>query len=98
MEAENQNKQVREFRRRKARQVYAIILAVFLLISLVWKMGHPGFFLGELSRPTVSLLEIIVIAGFLLFSTVNWRCPACGRYLGPDIDPRGCRKCGAKLQ
>ena len=92
------DKLVREFRRRKTRQVYAVILVVFLLVSLVWKMGHPGFFLGGLSRPTVSLLELIVIAGFLLFSAVNWRCPACGRYLGANIDSRGCRKCGAKLQ
>jgi hypothetical protein len=97
MEAEK-DKQVREFRRRKTRQVYAIFLTVFLLISLVWKVGHPGFFLGELSRPTVSLLEVIVIAGFLLFSAANWRCPVCGRYLGPDINSRGCRKCGTKLQ
>lgn len=99
MTKENRERQViREFGRRRARQLAAVVAVIFLMISLLWKMGHPGVLLGELSRSTVTALEVILIAGFVLFSSLNWRCPACGRYLGADINPRGCRKCGARLR
>lgn len=89
---------LKEFERRKSRQLTAIVLALFLLFSLLWKIRHPGIVLGELSRPAAFVLELILIAAFVLFSALNWRCPACGRYLGPNISPRGCRKCGARLR
>ncbi len=88
----------REFKRRRTRQLTAIALALFSLLSLAWKLNHPGLLLGELSRTTVTALEIIFIAAFALFSGLNWRCPACNRYLGRDINPPGCRKCGARLR
>jgi hypothetical protein len=89
---------LKEFERRRSRQLTAIVLALFLLFSLLWKIGHPGILLGELSRSAATVLEVILIAAFVLFSAFNWRCPACGRYLGPNINPRGCRNCRARLR
>ncbi|HAR44852.1 MAG: hypothetical protein A2X56_10000 [Nitrospirae bacterium GWC2_57_13] len=89
---------IAEFKRRMMRQIYAIGTTIFLLMMLVWKQGHPGLFIGELSRSTVVSLELLLIVGFIAFSAVNWRCPACGCYLGAGINPPRCRKCRALFQ
>lgn len=39
-----------------------------------------------------------LVAGALGFSLRNWRCPACGGYLGKAISPKFCSKCGVPLQ
>ena len=38
------------------------------------------------------------IAGALIFSFKNWRCPACDKYLGKVWNPRHCHSCGVALQ
>jgi rubrerythrin len=40
----------------------------------------------------------MVVAGALIFSFVNWRCPACTRYLGRGWNPKFCPKCGVQLR
>lgn len=85
----------RRFKQRRARQLAAIGIAVFLVVALLWKMDHPGVLLGTLSRQAVTVLDLAVIGVFVLFSAINWRCPSCGRYLGHDIAPGRCRACGS---
>lgn len=92
-----QNDVIAEFKRKRARQISAIVVVIFLLAALLWKTGHPGFLTGVLSKSVATVLEIAVIAGFVLFSGINWRCPACDRSLGADIDRRECRKCGTRF-
>ena len=36
----------------------------------------------------------IIIAACIVFSQINWRCPSCGKYLGGDLKPKACNKCG----
>ena len=38
-----------------------------------------------------------MVAGLLIFSWQNWRCPACDRYLG-KYPGRFCPKCGVPLR
>ena len=38
------------------------------------------------------------IAGALIFSFKNWRCPACDKYLGTVWNPLQCHSCGVALQ
>lgn len=98
MIGQNREKDViQEFRNRRNRQLAAIAISVFLLIALLWRHSHPGLIFGELSKTAVTIGEIAIIAGFIIFSATNWRCPACGRYLGRDINLRRCRKCRAVL-
>lgn len=87
----------REFRTRKKRQIYAVCITLFLMFTGLWKMRHPGLFLGVLSEDTVSVSLIVLIALFVLFSRYNWRCPGCGKYLGSNIQQKRCRKCGIPL-
>jgi hypothetical protein len=89
---------MREFRLRRKRQFYAILATIFLLITAAWKQSHTGLLLGRLSGSTVFWVELVLIGSFVIFSLLNWRCPACRKYLGRDINLRGCRKCGTKLR
>jgi Zn finger protein HypA/HybF involved in hydrogenase expression len=40
----------------------------------------------------------VSIASFLVFTSLNWRCPACNKNLGADIHRRVCKKCGSRLR
>lgn len=93
-----EQQKIREFKRRKIRQAWAVGIALFLVLSVLWKLNHPGLFTGTLSRSTAFLLEIVIIAAFIAFSALNWRCPSCSRYLGPDIARKVCRHCKTRLQ
>ncbi len=46
---------------------------------------------------TVSLF-IGFIGAFFIGTRKNWRCPACGRYLGKRLNPCACQHCGAALR
>ena len=86
-----------EFRLRKSRQIRAIAAAVLLIVFLAVIYNRPGPF-GNLSKNTISAIQVIVIAAFIGFTRSNWRCPSCNKYLGQDISKHGCRKCGTRLQ
>ena len=66
---------IREFKLRKTRQLYAIVMVIALLVAVLWKHSHPGLLLGELSKPVVLFLEIALFGGFIAFTAANWRCP-----------------------
>ncbi len=44
---------------------------------------------------------VLGTAGLVLaaaaFSWLNWRCPACAKYLGIGLSPNHCPKCGVAL-
>ncbi len=79
------------------RQVTAIALAIVAVIVVVVASKRPDLF-GEYSRKTVLLVLGGIILFFINFSSWNWRCPSCKRYLGSDIAQVCCRKCGARFQ
>jgi hypothetical protein len=92
------NKQIiRDFRLRQTRQLFAIGVTLLLLVCMTLLYKRPDLF-GEFSRNTISAVQIILIAVFIGFSTFNWRCPSCKKYLGKDINRRICRKCGVRLR
>jgi|GEM_PF-5458255 len=49
---------------------------------------------------TGSLHYIILVIVFacVVWIVVNWRCPACGAFLGLNRNPKTCPKCQAKLR
>jgi hypothetical protein len=93
----DQREIIQDFKLRQSRQFLAIGLALFILILLTLVYKRPDVF-GEISRNTVFGAQIIVIAGFVGYSSLNWRCPACKKYLGSNINRYFCKECGTKLR
>jgi hypothetical protein len=88
---------LREFRLRQSRQFLAIAVTLVLILFLALLNKRPDLF-GEFSRNTIFEAQIFVIAAFVGFSSLNWRCPSCKKYLGSDINRRKCKQCGTRLR
>ena len=85
------------FEARLKRQHLAIGIALFLVLLLVALHRRPSLF-GEFSKDMIFGAEVIVIAAFIGFTRINWRCPACNKFLGSGIDRHICRKCRCRLR
>ena len=96
--ARNDEAHIREEFRQRRRSQLLFIAAALLLIFLLAIMHKRPDFLGETAKDTIVGLELIVIAAFIGFTAVNWRCPACRKYLGGNINRSVCGKCGARLR
>jgi hypothetical protein len=84
------------FAARQGRQLAAVALATLLVIVLAILSARPGL-LGVHSRTVFSGLQVVVIAGFIGYTSQNWRCPVCRKHLGGDLYRQGCGKCGARF-
>lgn len=88
---------MQDFEVRRGRQLLAIGVALFLVFFLAMLHKRPTL-LGEFSKDTIFGAQVIVISAFVGFSSLNWRCPSCNKYLGYDINRNVCRKCGSRLR
>lgn len=88
---------MQDFGVRRGRQFLAIGVALCLVLFLAMLHKRPTV-LGEFSQNTLFAGQVIVIAAFIGFSSFNWRCPSCNKYLGNDMNRRVCRKCGSRLR
>ena len=88
---------MRDFALCKGRQLLAIAATLVLLLFLVLLHKHPDL-VGEFSKDTIFAAQIVLIAAFIGFSALNWRCPSCKKYLGNDINRRVCKHCGTRLR
>ena len=85
-----------EFAKRQGRQSVAIAASLLLIVVFAILSARPGW-LGANTRGTIFSAQVVVIVAFIGFSYQNWRCPACNRHLGGDLDRRVCGKCRARL-
>ena len=88
---------MQDFGVRQTRQLRAIGVALFLVLFLAILHKRPTV-LGEFSKNTIFGAQTIVIAAFIGFTSFNWRCPSCNKYLGNDINRHMCSKCGSRLR
>ncbi len=88
---------MQDFRVRRRRQLLAIGLALFLVLFLALLYKRPTV-PGGFSIDILFGAQVIVISAFIGFSSVNWRCPSCNKFLRNDISVRICRKCGSRLR
>jgi hypothetical protein len=92
------NKQIiQAFRVCLNRQYLAISITLFLLIFFVLLYQRPDLF-GEFSKSSIILMQLLLVGAFFAFSALNWRCPSCKKYLGPNIHRTVCRHCGIRLR
>ena len=96
MQKKDHQQITKDFRVRQSRQLFAMAITLLLLIFLVLLYKRPDLF-GEISKPSIFAAQVVLIAAFIGFSAANWRCPACNKYLGTDINRRICRKCRTRL-
>jgi hypothetical protein len=84
--------------RRKRQIILAIPLIALVLGFAVLTDERNQVTLPGVPASMVPPVFLAVVAGALLFSLRNWRCPACDKYLGKGVSPRFCPKCGVALQ
>lgn len=83
-------------RRRKQRLLAVPLIALFIGFAVVRDRNQ-----GELFGFSVAVwgpIFVLLVAGAVIFSFVNWKCPACNRYLGKSANPTFCSKCGVALR
>ncbi|MGA7104571.1 MAG: hypothetical protein WBX49_04420 [Candidatus Deferrimicrobiaceae bacterium] len=96
---EGQKAEIRTlFALRRRRQFLISLPLIALIMGFAFlENGNPGAYLGI--PPSIVFPGFLaIIAGAILFSLYNWRCPACSNYLGKQRSPKYCSKCGAALQ
>ncbi len=83
----------KDFARKRRRQLWITVLYVPAVISLMVSLrvseGQGGAWL--LGGGMVGLVATLAL------SLLNWRCPACGQYLGRDKKLSFCPRCGVAL-
>ena len=97
LQKEETDQIIRNYRLRQSRQYLAIAVTMLLLLFFVLVYKRSDIF-GEISRNTICFAQIICMVAFIVFSALNWRCPACGKYLGSDINRLVCRHCRTRLR
>lgn len=96
--AEGQKSDIRKSFSVKRRRQLMLSAPMFLLMFGVLFLERKGqaAILGIDPGNMVPLM-FLTIAGAVAFSLWNWRCPACKRYLGKQISPKFCSRCGVEL-
>ncbi len=97
MEQRDEHRLKQEFQARRTRQVIAVAAAIALIVLVAVLFRRPDLF-GGLSKGTIVKVQIVVIILFVNFTSYNWRCPSCRRFLGSDIGRQTCKNCGIRLR
>lgn len=96
---ELQRKRFKEsFARKQRRQLLVAVPVLALLVALILGQEHGSH--ASYGIPFIVWVPIlaVLIVAVLIFSSRNWRCPACGGYLGRGFHPAFCPKCGVELR
>jgi hypothetical protein len=81
---------------KKRRLQLLIIAPMFLILIVIVFFPAYGKEIGLTPENLkYGLLYYVILAVGLSF--YNWRCPACGKYLGRSLWIKYCSKCGAPL-
>jgi hypothetical protein len=71
--------------------LFAVMASLPFIEDQATFFGLSGAVLGPITLVTI-------LAGWVIFSVLNWRCPACNMSLGRAFNPRHCRECGIALR
>jgi hypothetical protein len=71
------------------------VLAAALLALAFTDDG--GTFFG-LRDNVLGPIAVVIMVAAVVFSVLNWRCPACRAGLGKKFNPKQCRWCGIELR
>jgi hypothetical protein len=83
-----------EFARRRRRQfivtIPLVVIAVAASLFLTDENGPKG--------PLPIVVFVVALGSAVVFSLINWRCPACRAYLRKATNPKFCPNCGVALR
>lgn len=84
-----------QFARRKRNQLIVVVPFVAALMLMMLSEGKDAV----MGVPITIILPVagVLIVAVLVYSIINWRCPACNKYLGKAMSPKFCTHCGAEL-
>ena len=83
------------FAKRRRLQLSLVLPMLFLMFLM--EDATDDVVLGiprGIAVATTITLAVVLIA----FTIFNWRCPGCRRYLGRNVNPAFCSKCGVPLK
>ncbi|MEL6535009.1 MAG: hypothetical protein AAFQ98_06325 [Bacteroidota bacterium] len=69
------------YRARRSRQLLISLLALVGFVAMLYINIHPTA-LAPLKPLQVVVLVLVLEAGMLVASLLNWRCPNCNKHLG----------------
>ena len=89
---------LREFAQRRARQKVATVpfVAIMIVALVLYALDRLGISQGP--KPLLGWTLFVGLMLLGLFAFWNWRCPACGGYLGKKLDPTRCGHCEVVLR
>jgi hypothetical protein len=87
-----------QFAIRRKRQFLAIVPIVLFMIAIGATKDEVAHTVLGIPDSVGLPVFVVVALGTVVFSFVNWRCPACRSYLGKRMNPRFCGSCGAQLR
>jgi len=87
-----------EFAVRRRRRWLAVAVILATVVVMVVAGTRPGGILFGIGVATIRAACVVIVLGAAVLSIVNWRCPACGRYMGRTINPAFCPRCGIALR
>ena len=88
----------REFAIRRRRQFIMAIPIILIVIVIKAVKDRDDEMLFGMPASTWAPIIILIVVGAIIFSIKNWRCPACNKYLGKNMSPSFCIKCGLPLK
>jgi hypothetical protein len=95
---EQQQRVIEIWAGRKRRQFYLLIpVAIAFILAIICNV-IPEFKVGPVTDTGFTYIFLGVVVSVMVYMRFNWRCPACGIYMGALGNPKQCRQCGAKLQ
>jgi len=84
---------------KRRRQWLFVLLPAFAAVVIILLLGaRTEGMLAGLSAAVWRPVAFAVVLAAVGFSFINWRCPACGRYLGRTFNPAYCARCGIPLR
>jgi hypothetical protein len=66
-----------------------VVIVFFIALAnqvLGWQLG------------SLQYIILVIVFACVVWMALNWRCPACGAFLGLNRNPKTCPKCQVKLR
>ncbi|MCA9393969.1 MAG: hypothetical protein KC900_07170 [Candidatus Omnitrophica bacterium] len=96
---EEQKQEIKQkFKVRRTRQMFISLPFVAVMLGFIAFEDQMAALSADIPEQVLGIGFFVAVLAVLGLSFRNWRCPQCDGYLGKNINPKFCSKCGAALQ